>query len=104
MAKRRAPQRYAAHDLPSFTKGSITNLLAILGVLAAIFAFYYGTKGTLEQHSEDIKKTDTKVDALQSTVSDLKTTTAVAVTKQDQITSQLNAIASQLQLVVAPRK
>lgn len=96
----------------------ITVGLSVLGILGAIYGFYYSTQSTLTAHSTQIEKLSTKADAVQkeindndkatqSKLSDLHEQSTVANNNQKTMGDQLDKIVQQLNaisLASAPRR
>ena len=113
-AARRSVQETTPLSLPQM----ITVGLSVLGILGAIYGFYYSTQSTLTAHSTQIEKLSTKADAVQkeindndkatqSKLSDLHEQSTVANNNQKTMGDQLDKIVQQLNaisLASAPRR
>ena len=119
-----ARRRYVVQDEPHFAmpRGGYTitlgGVVSVLGILGAIYGFYYSTQSTLTVHSTQIEKLSTKADAVQKEIndndkntqaklSDLHEQTTIANNNQETISKQLAKIGDQinaLSLSSAPRR
>lgn len=117
-------RRYVVQDEPHFAmpRGGYTitlgGVVSVLGILGAIYGFYYSTQSTLTAHSTQIEKLSTKADAVQkeindndkatqSKLSDLHEQTTIANNNQETISKQLAKIGDQinaLSLASAPAR
>lgn len=104
--RRRAPEAHLSLPKNGLTV-TMGGILSVLGILGAIYGFYYSTQSTLTAHSTQIEKLSAKADsvqkeindndkATQSKLSDLHEQSTVANNNQKVMGDQLDKIVNQL--------